>query len=1279
MNTINSVAPKLRDNNLIRNIGKYQLYEEKIIPEIGVMHDIYDKPDYRTSFLSADGLLVYTNEFEKKLQLSNIDEKIPALSESIRSVIPVEVYPDYAPQQKYTWVDGEGYHDNTSPNWMTVGTEAVFDYFMGGNMGLNVSGKGIGVDSTSVDRATNIANRVIEIPTEDSNLSKIGLKSLGIAFFNTNLENLKRNVETKINSFVDNLEQMTIDNLNLPPILAKTLNIGKNFIPMYFYTDVQKSSTNSGYVEREGLSDPNEFGWLNFNKNGTGISTVNGGTFSDIGVNEMIKESNKIGESAEKITIDLLGISKQSLLYKTQKMFETRKIETMISQMGKSSDSLDKDISPDNIMSKGRNLRKKGAGKSALNEDFCRVWTSTNKYNKIRNLIRPFDEDSSENLNNSLKHLRPNGEEYLKKYGVLQDDGFVKIAPYGKDFEKEDPKKYMFSIENLAWKDSIDSLIEGTSQEGPNGGRIMWFPPYDISFNETTSVNINSDAFIGRGEPVYTYVNTERSGTISFKVIVDHPSIINSYTGKETDKAKDVDGNDINEDDILRFFAGCDVLDTSVPEPQITITGDTTDKSNTGDGGDKEIPEENVPRTLKFKVYFPNNYSGIGDGFQDTLKYLYEGVLCSFEGGNGYENVIGEWMGLTPSGSTEPCFEGKYYHRVDSEQELSSITNYKDLRSFGLNNSKGDGVTDPDTYSFREVYSSIEINKYNPTSDDGLKAQAKNNYIDAEIDYRRADFDNKITYTILLKAKNDLEYIQTDYLNKKAEYDVAFEPEKSNLLVELQILETEMNNAKGEYDTAKTNADNNDAIYFPLYETFLATQNENKKLNGGDINSINFSSILKPNNTNIFYTVDKNENINLTTASEEYKNNLNITNLALNNYLTAIETDNDIATKKTNYEDTLINLSLVENELLYQANEYLNSVSGTISENDILKTIQDATAITIIGSASKQGTTSGNITLTKNRANILRSWLTQYTKNFTKDDEKILIESAYDETQAPESKDISSKSDKKDRFAYVVIKTGGEKIDTEAEAKGVGYTTGKPISPDAITNNLIGEVTVTATAPVEKPKRYKKSMYGFYYDPNNPNDNTIKRNNDEASFFKKVGKENTFIFDKLREKLKYFHPAFHSTTPEGFNARLTFLQQCTRQGPTMSSTDMNNPNRTSTNMSFGRPPICVLRIGDFYYTKVIFDSLNIAYEPLVWDLNEEGIGVQPMLANINMNFKFIGGSDLTGPISRLQNAITFNFFANTSVYDDRTDTNKIDEKTNSIRPLYNPYIYDDKK
>ena len=54
-------------------------------------------------------------------------------------------------------------------------------------------------------------------------------------------------------------------------------------------------------------------------------------------------------------------------------------------------------------------------------------------------------------------------------------------------------------------------------------------------------------------------------------------------------------------------------------------------------------------------------------------------------------------------------------------------------------------------------------------------------------------------------------------------------------------------------------------------------------------------------------------------------------------------------------------------------------------------------------------------------------------------------------------------------------------------------------------------------------------------------------------------------------------------------------------------------------------------------------------------MNPEGIGLQPMFANVSISFKFIGGSDLSGPISRLQNAVSYNFFANTSVYDRHAD------------------------
>ena len=138
----------------------------------------------------------------------------------------------------------------------------------------------------------------------------------------------------------------------------------------------------------------------------------------------------------------------------------------------------------------------------------------------------------------------------------------------------------------------------------------------------------------------------------------------------------------------------------------------------------------------------------------------------------------------------------------------------------------------------------------------------------------------------------------------------------------------------------------------------------------------------------------------------------------------------------------------------------------------------------------------------------------------------------------------------------------------------------------------------------------------------------------------------------VTQKIKYFDPAFHSISPEGFNARLTFLHQCTRQGGTNSQSESQT---NAANLSFGRPPICVLRVGDFYNTKIIIESLTISYDDTTWDLNPEGIGVMPMMADINITFKFIGGSDLGGPIARLQNALSFNYYANTGVYDSRSD------------------------
>jgi hypothetical protein len=47
-------------------------------------------------------------------------------------------------------------------------------------------------------------------------------------------------------------------------------------------------------------------------------------------------------------------------------------------------------------------------------------------------------------------------------------------------------------------------------------------------------------------------------------------------------------------------------------------------------------------------------------------------------------------------------------------------------------------------------------------------------------------------------------------------------------------------------------------------------------------------------------------------------------------------------------------------------------------------------------------------------------------------------------------------------------------------------------------------------------------------------------------------------------------------------------------------------------------------------------------------MNPEGFGMQPMIANISMQLKVIGGQSLSGPISVLQNAVSFNYYANST-------------------------------
>ena len=160
----------------------------------------------------------------------------------------------------------------------------------------------------------------------------------------------------------------------------------------------------------------------------------------------------------------------------------------------------------------------------------------------------------------------------------------------------------------------------------------------------------------------------------------------------------------------------------------------------------------------------------------------------------------------------------------------------------------------------------------------------------------------------------------------------------------------------------------------------------------------------------------------------------------------------------------------------------------------------------------------------------------------------------------------------------------------------------------------------------------------------------------ECDYFEVLKQTDPFAYTSISDKVKYFQPAFHAITPEGLNSRLTFLNQCTRPGNTIPVINDQGQQDTSTstyNTNFGTPPVLVIRVGDFYNTKAIPDNLQLTFENL--DINPEGIGLQPMIAKVTLGLKLIGGSGLKGPIDKLQNALSFNYFANTEMYDERAD------------------------
>lgn len=607
-------------------------------------------------------------------------------------------------------------------------------------------------------------------------------------------------------------------------------------------------------------------------------------------------------------------------------------------------------------------------------------------------------------------------------------------------------KKYMFSLENLAWRTSnrpgytVSDLP--VCERGPNGGRVMWFPPYDLTFSENVSTNWKDTSFIGRTEPVYTYINTSRSGSLSWKIVVDHPSVMNIIVDK-------VMKNEVNKqkvDSIMEsFFAGCKKYDIY----------ELAKKYYTIDPNDLYELQESITSGLLNREQLTYAIKTLQPGDKET------------------------------NGTTQP---------VTPTTTVNDYGEYVQLGLYFGNDypKKGGSLSYPSEYT---RYTSDSNKNFYSTKSPSTSAQTS------------SFFENVVT---------------SNY-NKMQE----------------------------------------------LADKIAKSLNENE----GTITLIFDASCSAP-------------------ASK-------------------------------GYNDELALRRLESAKLFFSAN------SATQKYVDTQRLL--LTSVPTIG---------GELSQVKQYDPVSKSFNIGKQVNCSDEDPNA---KGGDTLVGPN--EIFTTNAMACRRAFISsIKPDLSQPPAEKPAEPVQQKQGR--------QELVGTIqqTTVPTQIIEKN----------WVERDNITKRVLRKLLSECNYFETIKEETPMVFDNLKDKLKFFHPGFHSTTPEGLNGRLTFLQQCMRPGDTIPTVKQSSPDskpeliyNNAVNTAFGAPPVLVLRVGDFYNTKITPTSLQITYENL--DLNPEGIGVQPMIATITMQFNFIGGSGLKESVDKLQNALTFNYYANTEIYDDRSD------------------------
>ena len=796
-----------------------------------------------------------------------------------------------------------------------------------------------------------------------------------------------------------------------------------------------------------------------------------------------------------------------SILSKTQELLDSMPKDGIASRthVGNAIDQTSRIFKEgDSMLSRGSAIKYVDQFNQETGAEYCRVWTKDRSYfnysdtmkrtANIRNFdgsvlggdSRPWNINYAPMSSGVYDLTGKNSFGAKNSTNILQ--GPDQATGYGGNEIYE--KKYMFSIENLAWKTSTTPGFTYFDlpycERGSNGGRVMWFPPYDLKISENNSARWTDNTFLGRPEPIYTYQDTSRSGQLSFKVVVDHPSILNLLV-REVFKGM---SDDEADNYINAFFAGCEEVD--------------------------------------------------------------------------FYDLITRYSTLSTS---------------DIQLVQSYLNNGKDPQQIKKYKATTEDITLP-----------------NPNQD-----QSNTNQKGVNIKNISLKYDNDIPGPSLQTLDSSIKYsdLYSAYSGQQSAHVVGLE---QGLILLSGVTKTEKRKKEVEQIFGNPNAVINNA-------SIVAEQNKLTDY---------FNKAKSDYNT--YYS-------GITTLKQ------NLQNKTAQDITIKIESSAS-SVARTDYNEKLAlrrSYSVIKDIFEFLANS--GSTAPTI------KWVKEIKDVGTIG--------SGNRFITMTKGQPIKISQEYSFKDFGYDYEgKITVLSTnYGEFFTGPSPDTKCGNKEFENYdngtpnplkIYAPIAFYCRQSTFEMNYKVAPQPQPTPL-PQPTISEIISPLSPTKKPPIDTLKRI------------------IMKTLSECFYFKKLEESDPIQFKSLRDKLKYFHPGFHSMTPEGLNARLTFLLQCVRPGDTIpikgiaDDTDIN-----ARNTSFGPPPVCVLRIGDFYHSKVVIRDVNISYDDNVWDLNPEGIGVQPMIATVQMSLNFIGGQGLEKPVERLQNALSSNFFGNTEMYDERS-------------------------